>query len=77
MKTIKCPACNKKFATQFALDAHAAAKHTGNVPKEITSSRGQRECIVCGSRFGIVQETGMCGPCTFGEADTVDWSDEA
>jgi len=27
------------------------------------------ECEVCGAR-PIVPITGMCGPCTFGEADT-------
>lgn len=28
------------------------------------------ECEVCGDR-PIVPLTGMCGPCTFGEADTM------
>ena len=28
------------------------------------------ECEVCGSS-PIVPLTGMCGPCTFGEADTI------
>ena len=28
-----------------------------------------KECEVCGST-PIVPATGMCGPCTFGEADT-------
>lgn len=28
-----------------------------------------RECEVCGSR-PIVPATGMCGPCTWGEAET-------
>lgn len=28
-----------------------------------------RKCDVCGQR-PVVPETGMCGPCTFGEADT-------
>lgn len=28
------------------------------------------ECEVCGST-PILPSTGMCGPCTFGEADTV------
>ena len=27
------------------------------------------ECMVCGAS-PIVPETGMCGPCTFGEAET-------
>lgn len=28
-----------------------------------------RKCEVCGAS-PVVAETGMCGPCTFGEADT-------
>jgi hypothetical protein len=33
-----------------------------------------RKCVVCGAS-PIVPITGMCGPCTFGEADTIlgDW----
>ncbi len=30
-----------------------------------------RKCIVCDAS-PVVPETGMCGPCTFGEADTAD-----
>ena len=30
----------------------------------------QGKCDVCGAS-PIVPETGMCGPCTFGEADTI------
>lgn len=29
-----------------------------------------KECIVCGQR-PVHRVTGMCGPCTFGEADTI------
>ena len=29
----------------------------------------KKTCIVCGAR-PIVPASGMCGPCTFGEADT-------
>lgn len=28
-----------------------------------------KKCIVCGAK-PVVPVTGMCGPCTFGEADT-------
>lgn len=33
-----------------------------------------RNCAVCGNT-PILPATGMCGPCTFGEADTIngDW----
>ena len=29
------------------------------------------ECIVCGMETFLVADLGMCGPCTFGEADTI------
>lgn len=29
------------------------------------------ECECCGQNLPIVAETGMCGPCTFGEADSM------
>lgn len=29
------------------------------------------ECEVCGTETVLVEVTGMCGPCTFGEADTI------
>ncbi len=39
-------------------------------PKEITSEPDwTTPCEVCGE-LPTVPETGMCGPCTFGEADT-------
>jgi hypothetical protein len=28
------------------------------------------QCIVCGNATVLVEETDMCGPCTFGEAET-------
>lgn len=30
-----------------------------------------QDCEICG-QSPIVPLTGMCGPCTFGEADTID-----
>ena len=38
--------------------------------KEAFAADYTRECEVCGSK-PVVNETGLCGPCTFGEADTV------
>lgn len=29
------------------------------------------ECESCGMETVLVEEIGMCGPCTFGEADTI------
>lgn len=34
-------------------------------------------CGSCGNRMELVPGTGMCGPCTFGEADTIDGGDDA
>jgi hypothetical protein len=38
---------------------------------ESTKPDWTRSCDVCG-QTPIVPVTGMCGPCTFGEADTAD-----
>lgn len=35
-----------------------------------TTPDWSQECDVCGS-IPIVPVTGMCGPCTFGDADTI------
>ncbi len=42
-----------------------AAKHDPNTEPDWTHS-----CEVCGGR-PILPATGMCGPCTFGDASTV------
>ena len=38
-------------------------------PKRGPSGDWSRKCEVCGA-VPVVEETGMCGPCTFGEAET-------
>jgi len=35
------------------------------------SANWSRNCSNCG-QTPVVEETGLCGPCTFGEADTAD-----
>lgn len=42
-----------------------------NNPKPYPKTNGPK-CASCGSPLGIVKETGMCGPCTFGSADALD-----
>lgn len=37
--------------------------------KEAYKADWERECEVCGQK-PVVNATGLCGPCTFGEADT-------
>jgi hypothetical protein len=60
---------------------HKMPKPKKNPPKKSPSSRLARDpetepdwsgkCEVCGAS-PIVPATGMCGPCTWGDADTVD-----
>jgi hypothetical protein len=50
------------------LDRSAGSKPT---PDAETEPDWEGECEVCGAS-PIVPATGMCGPCTFGEADTAD-----
>ena len=63
--------CNRRFATEVDLSNHQRAKH----PKVRTPGDADvepdwsGECEVCGSS-PVVPLTGLCGPCTFGEADT-------
>jgi ribosomal protein L37E len=67
-----CPVCAKRFRTALALFKHC--EDTGHTTGE--AMRGEMEpdysatCEVCG-QSPIVPATGMCGPCTFGEADTI------
>ena len=37
--------------------------------EKISAPDWKRKCSVCGEK-PVVPETGMCGPCTFGEAET-------
>ena len=45
--------------------------------KELELSRSKEEnkclgkCECCGMSTVLVEDIGMCGPCTFGEADTI------
>ena len=39
-------------------------------PEVITEPDWDSECDVCGES-PVVPESGMCGPCTFGDASTV------
>lgn len=54
---------------QAAAEAKAAPKER-TVGKKDTEPDWTGTCEVCGAS-PIVPATGMCGPCTFGEADTV------
>lgn len=54
------------------------AKKRRRQPVERVIEKGQRRpapkwgvCDNCQQDLPIVKETGMCGPCTFGESDTL------
>ncbi len=54
-------------------ESRPCKKHGGTLPAEVSGCAEQdwdRECIVCGAK-PVVCCTEMCGPCTFGEAETV------
>lgn len=57
-----CRKCHSDPKDVFFLEEEARV--TPNVEPDYT-----KKCEVCGAT-PIVPETGMCGPCTFGEADT-------
>lgn len=78
----KCPECGRQFKNLQAADQHRRDKHgVGRPPSEeqhraaINSDPEMRPdwsrgCENCGAK-PIMPLTGMCGPCTTGEADTI------
>lgn len=48
-------------------------KEQEKIAQQISKEPGKcfGECESCGSATVLVEEVGMCGPCTFGEADTI------
>ena len=79
-KPFEC-GCGKRFTTEQGRDQHMSdMRHTMDTPKRRTVRRNtftpetdpdwSVSCDVCGSS-PVVPVSGMCGPCTFGEADTV------
>ena len=74
MKTSLCEVCNRTFVDENAVYQHQRHKH-GILPrKDEENDAGapdfEGECSVCGAS-PVHPLSGMCGPCTFGEADTV------
>jgi len=72
--------CGKNFRTEQGLKDHqrdmnhsAETKKFKNAPRHTfdpeTRPDWSGKCELCGEG-PIVPATGMCGPCTFGEADT-------
>jgi len=67
-KTVKCTDCNRMFATLLSQQHHFRVKHDPDF-NSLPKGDWSRKCEVCG-QSPVVIETGLCGPCTFGEADT-------
>lgn len=65
-KPVPCPDCGFQAKTSSAFYDHRHAKH----PNPETDPDWTGTCENCGES-PILPSTGMCGPCTFGEADTV------
>lgn len=78
MDDFHCHDCERRFGSPDALRQHNEAKHPERVPEAVLLSQDdpevepdwQSSCEVCG-QSPILPITGMCGPCTFGEADTL------
>ena len=66
------PKCHKKFKTEAARDQHERDAHGSsvNTAEEAFEKVWDGECENCG-QSPTVRATGLCGPCTFGEADTL------
>lgn len=85
MKEFHCrAACGKRFQSPHSENQHAIAKHgAADKPRRVKAFQGRScgpsamdaepdyggSCEVCG-QSPVVPATGMCGPCTFGEAET-------
>jgi len=79
-KTRTCPECSKQFAGEHAVRQHRWMKHKAGVPivsrpkepadGEAFTANWDRKCCVCGAT-PTVGTTDLCGPCCFGEADTM------
>jgi hypothetical protein len=81
-KTEECASCGKKFSPQGLFDHSAATGHNNGEAHAnyLNSLFGGAEarttpdwsgaCDNCGAS-PVVPFSGLCGPCTFGEADTI------
>jgi hypothetical protein len=47
------------------------SEHRSKLAPGVANAGGWGECECCGQYLPIVAEVGMCGPCTFGEADAM------
>ena len=70
-KQFECHLCPRKFTTEQGRGDHITAKHGGfaEAMHEDTEPDWGGTCENCGAS-PIVPLTGLCGPCTWGEAAT-------
>lgn len=61
-----CPRCNK----HHPVDGQGRVDPRCPLDPDSTEPNWEHECEVCGAT-PVVPATGLCGPCTFGEAETV------
>ncbi len=67
----QCQVCKKYLKSDQSLVDHLKDKHGfQDATEEEKTPDWSGECENCGAS-PIVPITGMCGPCTFGEADTI------
>jgi hypothetical protein len=64
-KPVPCPDCGHQAKTSEGFYSHQHTKH----PNPETDPDWTKKCENCGET-PILPSTGMCGPCTFGEAAT-------
>jgi len=66
-----CGAQTKRIARPPVTPTCIACQNGGKAPvfDESSEPNWEGKCEVCG-QGPTVKETGLCGPCTFGEADT-------
>lgn len=56
---------------EYEIIDESGNKITGEKAKNLCCPDWSKKCEVCGAS-PILPLTGMCGPCTFGEAETID-----
>ena len=72
-RPFRCRVCRCRFREKAHLKQHSRDKHERRPEPSSdlsTEPDWDGECEVCG-QSPVVPVTGLCGPCTFGEADTI------
>ena len=67
--TYKCKECGREFEKANVRNQHTRVEHNMGYLKDMEPD-WEGKCENC-DESPIVPMTGLCGPCTWGEADTV------